>query len=70
MSIHTWKSMAVAQQRGGLAGDVDSGLWDLSKRELLEIALRLTERGKLGDATGAQQDLLAERSILQQNGVL
>lgn len=42
MSIHTQKARAAANARGGLSGhEAARPLWDLSKRELVEIALRL-----------------------------
>lgn len=42
MSIHTRKSRETATRKGGLSGeDAALPLWDLSKRELVEMVLRL-----------------------------
>lgn len=41
-SLHTQKAMNKAARMGGMAGDNRAApLWDLSKRELIEIAMRL-----------------------------
>ncbi len=41
-SIHTDRSIEKAREKGGFAGDHASlPLWELSKRELVEIAIRL-----------------------------
>ena len=41
-SIHGWKAIEKARALGGFAGvEAALPLWELSKRELIEIALRL-----------------------------
>lgn len=45
ISIHSWKAIEKAQSMGAYAGDPLAGpLWEMSKRELVEIALRFAER--------------------------
>lgn len=44
MSIHVWKAQAKAAKLGAMAGEPEAApLWDLSKRELVEVALRLAD---------------------------
>ncbi len=67
-SIHIWKSIEVAANRGGFAGDPSTlPLWELPKRELVEIALRLTMAENVSDAMQQVQD---ERSALKANGII
>lgn len=67
-SIHVWKGMAVAARKGGFAGDESTlPLWDLPKRELVEIALRLTMTEDVSEAVQRVQD---ERSALKANGII
>lgn len=45
MSIHTDRAREIARENGGYAGlDCAAHLWKMSKRELIEIALRFGER--------------------------
>lgn len=67
-SIHVWKSIEVAASKGGFAGDpVTLPLWELSKRELVEIALRLTMAENAADAMQQVQD---EHGSLKANGII
>jgi DNA invertase Pin-like site-specific DNA recombinase len=71
-SIHVWKAMEKAAQKGGYAGRKDSGpLWDLSKRELVEIAARLGEMcSEAGGAEGGIARALEEHRILKENKIV
>ena len=43
-SIHQWKAIEKANLMGAYAGNPEAvPLWDMSKRELVEIAIRLGE---------------------------
>lgn len=47
MSAHTQRAMCKARERGGFAGQQHvADLWRLSKRELVEVALRLAGRSQ------------------------
>ena len=67
-SIHTHRAQAKAAQMGAYAGDESANeLWDLSKRELIEIALRLTMAPTPSEAVSQVKD---ERFTLKQNGII
>jgi hypothetical protein len=74
MSIHTWKAINKAARMGGYAANRDAeDLWNLSKRELLEIALRLgelcTEDGE-GGIDNAIKRVREESVVLRANGII
>lgn len=67
-SIHSWKSINKAQLAGGFAGeDAARALWDLPKRELIEVALRLTMAENAPDAVRQFED---ERQCLKANKII
>lgn len=72
MSIHTWKAREKAARMGGYAGRVEAApLWEMSKRELVEIAARLGEI--CADEGGAENGIaraIEERRILKDNGIV
>jgi hypothetical protein len=72
MSIHTSNSREKAARMGGYAGrDEARPLWDMSKRELVEIAVRLGEM--CSDEGGAENGIaraIEEHRILKQNGIV
>lgn len=72
MSIHKWKAMDKAARLGGYAGRKDAApLWDMSKRELVEIATRLGEQ--CADEGGAENGIaraIEEHRILKENGIV
>lgn len=75
MSIHTAKAQAKARALGGYAGREEaSDLWDFSKRELVEIALRLGEMCRADNAEPGFEGALArvheERKTLLENGII
>lgn len=72
MSIHTDKARKIARERGGYAGRDDAAaLWKLSKRELVEIAIRLGETSAEGHGPeNAISRVREELQILQDNGIL
>lgn len=68
MSIHTNRSKRIARERGGMAGNpAVADLWDLSKRELVELTLRLTMREDAQEAADAVRD---ELTALRVNGIV
>lgn len=71
-SIHIWNSMAKAADKGGYAGNPETlPLWELSKRELVEIALRLGEiSGDDFSLEGALARVEEERVALVANGII
>jgi len=71
-SIHAHRAMEKAASLGGYAGDPDAGdLWELPKRELIEIALRLGELcSDDGGFEGALERVREERRALRANGIL
>jgi hypothetical protein len=75
MSIHKWNSMEVARKKGGFAGAAENAsLWDLSKRELVEISLRLASVA-VGDESSLEDGralarVSEERDALKASGVL
>lgn len=67
-SIHTWKAREKAAKMGAFAGDEAAlPLWELSKRELIEIALRLTMSEVPSEAVKQVQD---EHQCLKANGLI
>lgn len=67
-SIHVWKAMEKAASKGGFAGDKATlPLWELPKRELVEIALRLTMAENVADAMSRVED---ERQALKANDII
>lgn len=72
MSIHTSKAQEKARSLGGYAGDPDvDDLWDMPKRELIEIALRLGEQavGVEGVDFGANA-VREEARVLRANKII
>lgn len=72
MSIHQWKGREKAARMGGYAGfDEAAPLWDLSKRELVEIAARLGElcADEGGPVNGIAR-AIEEHRILKANGIV
>lgn len=71
-SLHVWKAREKASRMGGYAGRDDAApLWDLSKRELVEIAARLGEL--CAEEVSAENGIaraLEERDILRANGII
>jgi hypothetical protein len=60
LSVHVWKAINVARDKGAFAGQACSApLWELSKRELIELALRLTMRETPEEAVAAVEVELA-----------
>jgi diphthamide synthase (EF-2-diphthine--ammonia ligase) len=71
MSIHTWKAREKAARMGGYAGcDEAAPLWEMSKRELVEIAARLGEICAGGGAEGGIARAIEEHGILKANGIV
>lgn len=67
-SLHVWKSRKKAAELGAFAGqDCAADLWDLSKRELVELALRLTMRETPEEATATVQ---VELACLRSQGIV
>ncbi len=71
-SIHVWAAREKAARLGGYAGDADAGhLWDLSKRELVEIALRLGQVCAEDDSLPAAIKRVNEEvEALKANGII
>lgn len=68
MSIHTWRAREKAAAMGAFAGDDSAApLWELSKRELIEIALRLTMTEEPAEAVKRVQE---EHRCLKDNGII
>jgi hypothetical protein len=64
MSFHTARAKKLAASKGGLAGMKENAwLWELSKRELVEVALRFQER--LGEGA-----IKGELDALKANGII
>jgi hypothetical protein len=72
MSIHTWKAREKAARMGGYAGSPAAApLWELSKRELVEIAARLGEIcSDEGGEEGGIARAIEEHGILKANGIV
>ena len=71
MSIHTRKAREKAASMGAFAGeDVAEDLWELPKRELIEIALWLSSEGMADDVVGAVARVLNKRHTLKRNGII
>lgn len=72
-SIHAWKAIDKASASGGFAGDRDAlPLWDMSKRELIEIAIRIGAQvaGECDTATSGIVVALQEHEALRRNGII
>lgn len=68
LSIHGEASMAKAREKGAFAGERETAkLWKLSKRELVEVALRLTREENVTAAIAAVDE---ELKALRENGIL
>lgn len=68
LSVHGEAAMEKARRMGAFAGARETAeLWKLSKRELVELALRLTRGNNVEEAVaGAKEEL----EILRANGIL
>ncbi len=71
-SLHIWKGIEKASRNGGYAGRSETvDVWELSKRELVEIALRLGELcSDEGGFDGALQRVREERRILSEQNII
>ncbi len=72
-SVNAWKSIEKAREKGAFAGaEAALPLWNYSKRELVELALRLGARsaGEADDAEAGVQAVEAEREALVRAGVI
>lgn len=70
-SLHVWKARKKAVELGGFAGDERAAeLWDLSKRELVELVLRLTDAGMIGDVGEAVTQAKLELETLRMQGIV
>ena len=76
MSVHTDKAWRQLRDSGAMAGALSYGQWNtlasLSKRELIEIALRLGGLCTLecDDAALAYDRVLEERDALRENSII
>mgnify|MGYP001167108735 CR=1 FL=1 len=72
-SANAWKSIEKAREKGAFAG-VESALplWNYSKRELVELALRLGSQaaGEADDAEAGVRAVEAERESLARAGII
>ena len=67
-SLHVWKARKKAESMGAYAGEECAArLWDLSKRELVELALRLTMRESPEEAMAAVE---VELACLRAQGIV
>lgn len=75
MSIHTWKAYRIAERKGAWAGQ-DPDRWQvlakLSKRELIEIALRLgaSAAGECDNPQAGFLQVIDERDALRANNII
>ena len=64
----TWRSRSLAKEKGAFAGDPSAEiLWRLSKRELMEVALRLTMKETPVEAVAAVH---CELGLLRGQGIV
>ena len=73
MSIHTWKQIEVAERKGAWASDESCWkFFDLSKRELIEAAIRLAGlvAGSDDDIALAADRLNEEVRCLRANDII
>lgn len=73
MSLHTDRSIAKARQHGAFAGQAAAQpLWGLSKRELLEVAIRLGAQAAHDpdNAAAGISTVTAELRALRDNRVI
>ncbi len=71
-SLHVWRAIEKARNKGGYAGnEAAMPLWNMSKRELVEIACRL---GEICAPRGGEENGIAraiqERETLFGQGIL
>lgn len=72
-SLHAWKSIEKARAAGGFAGEHAAlPLWDMSKRELVEIAIRLGAQvaGECDTAGAGIIVAMQEHEALRLNGII
>ena len=72
-SIHVSKAIALALAKGGWAGMPSvADLWELPKRELVEVALRLgAVNARHGDSVSAgRRAVLDELDALRETGIV
>ncbi len=71
-STHIWRSIEKAASLGGYAGrDTARPIWEMSKRELVEIAIRMSELALGdGDTEAAIARVIEERKILKANRII
>jgi hypothetical protein len=72
-SIHAWKAIEVARRQGGFAGqDCARPFWEMSKRELIEILLRLGSLnvGLCDDADAGAALAMEEHRALKTAGII
>ena len=73
MSVHTWKSIELAERKGAWAGTPEGRVFfDCSKRELIEAALHLAGQvgGTPDDWETSAQRLRDELDALRANGLI
>lgn len=72
-SIHIHKSIEVAKAKGGFAGeDAAMPLWNMTKRELVEIAVRLgaANSGKCDSPEAGAKAAIKESEALARAGII
>ncbi|MEL7281328.1 MAG: hypothetical protein AAGK79_13290 [Pseudomonadota bacterium] len=68
MSVHVQRAQDKAALMGAFAGDPETfDLWEMSKRELVEIALRLTMEDGVDQAAARVRE---ERRVLKQADII
>ena len=71
MSIHKDRAIIKAREMGAYAGEPDCrDIWDLSKRELVEVALRLAERSNGASIKAIAEEVRWEIERLRINGII
>ena len=73
ISIHVEKAIALAREKAGWAGRPSCRkLWGLSKRELVEVALRLgaLNSGYCDSVSAGRKAVLDELDALRENKVI
>lgn len=72
-SIHTHKSMKKAREMGAFAGDAAAlPLWEMSKRELVEVVIRLggLAAGKADSPKAGIDAAIQEANALRLAGII
>ena len=73
-SLHQWEAIKKANRMGGYAGHPDAvSLWDMSKRELVEIAIRLAEMTTDSDSPSVEDAIARvreEHRALKANNII